>query len=160
MNQRTPDLEQIAANQVADLLERVAVGDPLPLDSAADLCDTLELFIPSLLRRDHPEWEKESIDGFFFSSAVKTGEDSAALVGTCILISDQTVTPIALNLSVLGGGRFRSIRIRLGEPGQGPLGISGPITNSRSAREMLTSIATRTERVDWVYEVSAERARV
>lgn len=152
-----PDLEQIAAHQVADLLALVGVGESLPLDSSADLCDTLELFIPQLLRRDHSEWEEESIDGFFFSSARRTGAESVALIGTCILISDQTVTPVVLDLCVSGGGQLQSIRIRLGEPGHGPLGISGPMSSSRSAREMLAAIAGRVDRVRWVYDVSVER---
>ena len=155
MNSRpTPDLERIAARQVAALLRGRSVGSPLKVDPTSEICDTLELFIPKLLRRKHPEWERESIDGFFFSSAVKSGEGSAELVGTCILISDQTVTPFAVHLSLSEDGTFRSFGVRLGEPGQGSLGISGPGYNSPGAKEMLSSLARRLDQVDWVYDVA------
>jgi hypothetical protein len=105
-------------------------------------------------RRKHPEWENESIDGFFFSSAVKSQEASAALVGTCILISDQAVTPFAMNLSLLDPRGFRAFRIRLGESGVGTLGISGPQCNSGAAREMLVDLNARMAVVDWVYDIA------
>jgi hypothetical protein len=147
---QTSDLERIAANQLEALLEQVAVGSTLSVDSSSDLCDTLELLIPEILRRDHREWEKESIDGFFFSSAIKTDERSCELAGTCI-ISDQTVTPFALTLGLGETDMFRSFRVRLGEPGRGPLGISGPACNSRAAQEMLFALNERLDQVDWVY---------
>lgn len=148
----TPDLERLAANQLAARLKGLAVGSPLSVDSSSDLCDTLEMLIPGVLRRDHREWEKESIDGFFFSHAIKSDECSSELAGTCILISDQTVTPFALNLSLADTAGFRSFRIRLGEPGGGPLGISGPVCNSRAAQKMLLTLDARLDRVAWVYD--------
>jgi hypothetical protein len=96
------------------------------IGSSADLSDTLELLIPQILRRTHPDWEKESIDGFFFRCCVKRGRASAELVGTCILISDQSGTPFQLDLHVADDGRLRPLGLRLGEQGGGPLGISGP----------------------------------
>jgi hypothetical protein len=135
-------------------LDGVAVGSPLSVDSGSDLGDTLELFIPELLRRNHGEWEKESIDGFFFSSALKTRELSARLMGTCILISDQTVTPFSLELSLSQAGTLRSVRVRLGEPGAGALGISGPAVNSPAARKVLLDLMGRIDRVDWAYDIS------
>lgn len=118
------------------------------------MCDTLELLIPKILREKHAEWDKESIDGFFFSSTVMSDDTSAQLVGTCILISDQTVTPFALNLSLLDPTAFRSLRIRLGEPGEGRLGISGPACNSPAAQKMLLALNARLDRVNWAYDVA------
>jgi hypothetical protein len=74
--------------------------------------------------------------------------------GTCILISDQTVAPFALSLSLADADTFRSFRIRLGEPGTGPLGISGPACDSRAGQEMLFALNGRLGRVDWVYDVA------
>jgi len=150
----TPDLEQLAASQVKVCLEGVAIGAPLPVDSSSDLCNTLELLIPKMLRTEHPEWEKESIDGFFFAYSVKTGVRAAELAGTCILISDQTVTPFLVNISLSDVGSFASFRIRLGEPGSGSLDISGPECNSRAAQEMLYALNTRIDQVEWAYDVS------
>jgi hypothetical protein len=153
-HRRSPDLERLAAEQLASYLERVPVGSSLPIDSSAALCDVLEFFVPEILRRSYPEWEKESIDGFLFSSAVKTGDASAELTGTCILISDQTVTPFALSMRLSGPHRFESLRIRLGEAGTGPLGISGPVCTSTAAHKMLRARSTRIEAVKWVYDVT------
>jgi hypothetical protein len=135
-------------------LQGADVGASLAIDSASDLCSTLELLIPEVLRSEHPEWNTESIDGFFFSSAVKTDDGMAELTGTCILISDQTVTPFALDVGLSDVGTFRSFRIRLGEPGTGPLGISGPPCNSSAAQTMLAVLSDRLERVAWTYDVS------
>jgi hypothetical protein len=151
----SPELRGLAAEQVAALLEEVPDGSPLALDSSGELCNTLELLVPELLRRQHHEWKTESIDGFFFSSAVKISELSAELVGTCILISDQTVTPFALDMSLAGWHDFAALRIRLGEPGSGPLGISGPRCNSSAADKLLYALNTRLAFVDWAYDVSA-----
>jgi hypothetical protein len=151
---QTPDLEQLAASQLAAWLTGVPVGSALDIDSAHDLQDTLELLIPQILRRKHHEWQVESIDGFFFSSAVKTDNESVALVGTCILISDQAVTPFALDISLSPSSTIRYLRIRLGEPGKGALGISGPECNSRAAREMLAALNARLDRVHWMYDVT------
>lgn len=156
MHRRSPNLERLAAEQVADYLERVPVGSSLPIDSSAALCDILELLVPELLRRRYPEWQEESIDGFFFSSAVKNDAVSAELKGTCILISDQTVTPFSLSIRLSVPHRFETLRIRLGEPGGGPLGISGPACNSRAAQKMLLALNARVEAVHWVYDVAVE----
>jgi hypothetical protein len=151
---RPRNLKRLAAIQIATCLDGRAAGQPLALDSSSDLCDTLELLIPAALRKTHPEWATESIDGFFFSSAVKGFDDSAEMVGTCILISDQTVTPFALDVALEDAETFRSFRIRLGERGGGPLGISGPKCTSDAARELLDSLNGRADRIAWVYDLA------
>lgn len=150
----SPDLGRLAAEQVANYLERVPVGSPLPIESSSALCDILELLVPDILRRSYVEWQKESIDGFFFSSTAKTDDLSAELSGTCILISDQTVTPFALDIRLSDRRRVETLRIRLGEPGTGPIGISGPACNSRAAQQMLFALNARVEAVNWVYDAT------
>lgn len=151
------DLMQLAASQAAGYLSEVSVGSPLPLDSSADLFDTLELLLPEILRRRHPEWASESLDGFTIASAVKVDEMSAEIVGTAILMSDQAVTPFELYVLVTESGAFRGLRIRMGEAGGGPLGISGPVWGSRAARAMLMAIKPRVVSVDWIYDVAIEK---
>lgn len=153
---RRPNLERLAAEQVAGHLKRAHPDSSLAIDSSAALCDILELLVPEVLGRTNPEWQNESIDGFFFSSAVKTGNSSAELSGTCILISDQAVTPFALSMRLVGSHAFESLRIRLGEPGSGPLGISGPACNSRAAMQMLEGLNARLNTVRWRYDVTIE----
>ncbi len=149
-----PDLARLAARQLAGLLDGVAPGASLPVESSSELCFTLEYLIPQWLRRTYPEWERESIDGFFFSSAIKNDHASAELAGTCILISDQTVTPFAMELTLANGEAFRGSRIRLGEPGGGPLAISGPPCTSPAAKEVHSALNGRLDHIDWVYEMA------
>lgn len=149
--EQTPDLERLAAHELASELNGVATGAALSLDMTSKLSLILERFIPQLLRQAHPEWEKESIDGFFFSRTRKTDETSAELVGTCILISDQTVTPFTLDLTVAHDGSLRPVRVRLGERGGGPLGISGPVCTSSAANKLLLGLVARLDRIKWVY---------
>jgi hypothetical protein len=148
-----PDVWPRAAGDLAALLAGLPVGSPLSIDSGSDISTTLEYLIPRLLRRDHEEWSRESIDGFYFSHAVKTGTNSAELAGVCILISDQSLTPFQLSLSLSGEGAFDSLRIRLGEPGDGALGISGPKWSPEAAVNLPPALDARLDQVSWVYDV-------
>lgn len=154
--EQKPDLERLAARELDTLLQNKAIGTSLAIGMTSKLSLILERFIPQLLRREHPEWENESIDGLIFSHAVKRAEAGAQLAGACILISDQTVTPFNFDLHIAADDRLRPIWIRLGERGDGPLGISGPACNSRSANELLAGLDARLGRIEWVYEVFLE----
>jgi hypothetical protein len=148
------EIERLAARQIADLLANRADGDDLTADIDDDLQATLESLIPAVLRPTYPEWESESLDGFFFASAVKTAADSLTLTGTCILIRDQTVTPFTADISKRSG-RVLFDRIRLGESGGGALGISGPTCNTGAASRLLDGLATRLDKIEWVYDIRA-----
>jgi hypothetical protein len=153
-----PDLMRLAAEQIAGYLESAPVGSQLPIQSSAALCDILERLVPCVLRLHHPEWQSESIDGFFFSSAVKTDEASVELTGMCILIRDQSVTPFRLNMHLSDPLELARLRIRLGEPGGGALGISGPAVTSNAATRALDGLGGCVETVDWVYDEAASAA--
>lgn len=153
-----PDLKRLAATEVLGLIDGVSVGEPLPVTSGtqvcdAELCNVLEYLIPELLAVEHPEWRGESLDGFYFSHAVLDRADAVELAGTCILITDQRVTPLVLNLAVSPDETFDRIRVRLGEPGGGSLKISGPLCTSTAAGTLLLELDHRLDRVDWVYDV-------
>ena len=135
-------------------MDGVAPGSPLPIDSSSGLSGTLERLVPQLLAVDHEEWRGETLDGFYFSSAVKSDDGSAVLTGLCILLSDQTLTPFILNLSLSEEAALGAGRIRLGEPGEGRLGISGPPWGSSDVLKRLWALDARLETVDWVYDVS------
>jgi hypothetical protein len=152
MSNDGPNLERLTGMEVSELLHGTGVNAELDIDPASDLLSMLELLIPKVLRDEHPEWETESIDGFFLASAVKSTDRSMSMIGTCILISDQAVTPFALELRLAGDDIVRFLRIRLGEPGGGPLGISGPPSNSRGATELLASLPARVDELAWTYD--------
>ena len=69
-------------------------------------------------------------------------------------IRQWTVTPFALDVSLADAVTFRTFRVRLGEPGSGRLGISGPPVNSTAAQKMLWALNDRLGRVDWAYDVT------
>jgi hypothetical protein len=142
-----------AGAELAALLADLPVGAPLAIHSGSEISTTLEYLVPRLLRRDHHEWSQESIDGFYFSHAVKTGSNSADLAGLCILISDQTLTPFQLSLSLSLEDTFDSFRIRLGEPGEGALGISGPDWSPETASSLPLTLDDRLDQIDWVYDL-------
>ena len=154
-----PHLEHLAAKRAAELIKGVPTGSSFEISSGDDLCDILELLVPEVLRHRYPQWRRESIDGFFFSLASKTGAASADLGGTCILMQDQTVTPFVLSLRLSSRGGLDTLRVRLGEAGGGLLGISGPACNSRAAETLLTGLADRMDRVTWVYDATAKSSR-
>ncbi|WP_154402774.1 hypothetical protein [Nocardioides speluncae] len=151
-NRERPNLTRLAARQLTELLARVPVGGKLPLASASELNDTLEILVPELLRARHSEWARESLDGLFYSSALKTEDAEAKLRGMCILISDQTVAPFELAVKLHSDEEIATLRIRLGEPGGGHLGISGPPYASPLGQRFLDEMESRAQGIDWVYD--------
>lgn len=153
----TPSLESQLAAELRDLLSGVPVGAEFDVAPSADLCFSLELFVPRLLCGTYPEWARESLDGFFVAVARKIRPRAARLVGTSILITDQTVTPFMFELEVSPtGDSITSFRVSIGEPGGGALGISGPECNSRQAKNLLAGIAERVDSVDWSFAITSD----
>lgn len=147
-------LEAKVASELGSLLQGVRLGTEFDVAPASDLCASLELLMPHAIRKHHPEWARESLDGVFVARARKIGPTGAELAGTCILIRDQTVTPFLLEVTVARSGRdVQHMRIRLGEPGGGELGISGPSCNSREAQWLLASVVSRLGEIAWAYDV-------
>jgi len=143
--------------ELRGLLDGLSVGSLFEVSPSADICYCLELFLPRSLRDQYPEWEKESLDGVFVARATKTGTATAEFVGTAILISDQTVTPFAVELGIPdAGGPVAVRRLNLGEPGSGSLGISGPPTNSKDAQRLLACLLDRIDEVEWSYSLEME----
>lgn len=154
-NQGSSSLEHTLASELGALLKGAAVGAELAISPSAPVCYTLELFLPEKLRHRYAEWARESLDGFFIASAKKIGPAAVDLVGTCILIGDQTVTPFRAGFAISDAGDSISAhRVRVGEPGHGPLGISGPPCNSKAARRLLEGLIARLDSVRWVYDVN------
>jgi len=154
--ERSPSLEARVASELGALMKEVAIGTQFHVASNADVCYALELFLPALLRTRFAEWKRESLDGFGIASARKVGPSAVELAGICILISDQTVTPFCAHFVVSSdGSSISAYRVRVGEAGHGPLGISGPDCNSRGATRLLDGLMARLESVRWVYAVDS-----
>lgn len=148
------------ASELHDLLQGLPIGAQFAVPPSADICYSLELFIPGVLRQRYPEWEKESLDGIFVARATKTGAAAAELMGTCILISDQTVTPFLVDLKLSqksDSDAVTVIRVMLGEPGGGLLGISGPPCDSPDAQRLLTYLVDRIDGIAWSYALRSDK---
>jgi hypothetical protein len=157
MHQDPSRLESIVASDLSALLENASVGSALKVEPSANLLFALELYIPQLLSRRYSEWEYESLDGFFLASARKIGSETAEFAGLCILISDQTVTPVFIRLT-LNSSRdsIASYQVFLGEPGGGHLGISGPPCNSPHAHRLLETVSARLNNIRWSYSITSD----
>jgi hypothetical protein len=153
--QRMPTkLETQVASEVTALLKEIPVGADFTVEPSASLCYSLELFLPQLLARKFPEWERESLDGIFVANARKTSPQGVQFAGTCILISDQTVTPLLVDLVVApSSNSLTAFRVCLGEQGEGRLGISGPDCGSREAEQLLATVTRRLCDIRWVYTI-------
>lgn len=153
----TGRLEAQLASELLTLISRVSVGSEFTVAPSSDLCYSLELFIPRMLSRQHSEWAKESIDGVFVARARKSDSVAAELAGTCILMSDQTVTPFLITLALSPSGEsIEFYQACIGEPGGGPLGISGPDCNSREAKTLLAAVTSRLGSIAWSYAITGE----
>ena len=147
-------LEVQIASELSTMLHSVPDGSVFVVHPSDDFCYSLELFMPMMLAKRFPEWEKESLDGIFVAEARKIRDSAAQFAGTCILISDQTVTPFFVEIALSpSGDSIRSFRVRLGEPGKGRLGISGPACNSVDAQQLLATVTRRLNDIDWSYTV-------
>jgi hypothetical protein len=113
----------------------------------------LENFLSSRLAEAYPYWEHESLDGFSFCEAQKTGPYQAELFGVCILISDQTVTPIHVRLKVSPSeDKIDWMECNLGKRGTGEGGMERvPWPRWRNNRSV--GLPKSKDLVDWVYKI-------
>jgi hypothetical protein len=159
MNQNSLALESTVARELNALLEGIPVGSVFQVDPSASLLSSLEFYIPKLLSPLYPEWEHESLDGFFLTHARKIGAEAAEFAGLCILISDQTMTPVLIRFSLSSSrDSIDTYQVFLGESGGGRLGISGPPCNSPRAQKLLDNIGGRIENIRWSYITTSDEA--
>lgn len=152
-----PSLESMIVEELRGLLKDIPVGAEISERQASDLLGTLEYFLPLRLSLDYPEWKGESLDGFYLSKAEKTGIHSARFLGTCILMTDQTMTPFFLELSsTASGDGLASFKLFLGEKGAGKLGISGPGWGTKGAWKLIENISCRLDSIRWSYVIDTD----
>lgn len=147
-------LEQIVARGLTALMAATPVGASLPTEPYADAFVALERLIPAVLAVESPAWKHESVDGLRFARAVRSGAAAVDLLGVCILLGDQAVTPFSLQLEIADARSISSLWLRLGEPGTGQLGVSGPPCTSSAASTLRMQLPDREASIDWVYEAS------
>ena len=138
---------------LSPLLASYAVGDSIgPRPDGNYLFSSLEFFLPEVLRERHDEWLYESLDGLYTRIFHKTGEHEIELVGLTIFISDQTLTPIHLQLQLSPDHACVSwVDLRLGER-IGDVCRREPYSRSQTTGTMF-HVAERLDSIDWFYHV-------
>lgn len=145
--------EEVASRALRVLLERLAYGSAIDdSDQFSNFQSALEHFIPAALRETYPWWEHESLDAFRFAVSRKLGPDEAEFIGLCLLISDQTWTPIHLRLRLAANeNRLEQFLLFLGESGTGNGGMVRMPYNSASDGKLVRSVEPRLQSIQWAY---------
>ena len=151
-----PDIsvpEQRVCEMLSPLLASHAVGDAIgPRPDGNYLFSSLEFFLPEVLRELHDEWQYESLDGLYSRVFHKTGEHEIELVGLTIFISDQTLTPIHLQLQLPPAhDRVSWINLRLGER-IGDECRREPYSRAQTTGTMF-HVVERLDTIEWFYHV-------
>lgn len=122
-------------------------------DHLLDLFGGLEFILPQVLRRTHPEWEHESLDGFCPLVARKTGDAAAEIFGLCILITDQTLTPIHLHIQASSTADAVSwLECKLGEACEHGM-VRTPWPSGNETDKVVHALEGRADTIAWVYDV-------
>jgi hypothetical protein len=150
-------LETIVASELCVLLDEAAAQSALKVEPSGGLLSSLEFYIPQLLSHHYPEWEYESLDGFYLTNARKIGSETAEFAGSCILISDQSLAPVLIRLTLSPSrDSIAAYQVFLGEGDCGRVGISGSSRNSRKGRQLLDIFSERPNEIRWNYVVSSD----
>ena len=151
-----PDIsvpEQRLCEMLSPLLRSHSVGDPIgPPPDENYIFSSLEFFLPEILRERHNEWHHESLDGLYPKIFRKTAEHEIEFVGLTIFISDQTLTPIHLQLQLSPDHDCVSwVDLRLGERIDDNCRRE-PYSQSQTTGTMF-HVAERLDSIDWFYHV-------
>lgn len=146
-----PSVESLVSAQLRTVLADLGEGAAIPASPAfQELQDALEVWVPSLLG-----WRYEGLDAFRFASARKLTDLSAEFLGICLLISDQTWTPLHLRVTLApSADSFDSVQCSLGEPGSGPNGLLRVPFTSKKADALLASLPSRAGEIPWVFAIT------
>jgi hypothetical protein len=119
----------------------------------------LEFFLPQVLGEVYSEWRHEGLDGVLTLEARKVGEGGADIFGLCIILSDQTLTPVHLRLQAAAPGDEVSwLECRLGERARKGM-VRIPYQSLHVVSKRLYALAGKAHEIDWVYRVTFGRRR-
>jgi hypothetical protein len=154
----TVSREQRVAASLRTLLQGKRIGSDLLHDEQAwdarhDFEASLEFYLPGVLAEIYREWQRESLDGFYFTVGKKKGEFAAEFFGLCIIISDQTLTPIHVCFAIAADrDEVTWLECRLGErDGTGMVRI--PYHLKSVADKRVLALNGRADSIDWIYKV-------
>jgi hypothetical protein len=157
----TSRAEQTISRLIRTVLAELPSGASIPeSERFRNVLSHLEFYIPALLREIHPEWDEESLDGVIPVVARKTAEGEVELFGLCIIISDQTLTPIHVRIQVAASNDEISwLECTLGERGQDGI-VRMPYQSRHAATKRLYALDGRADLIEWVYKVTFGNRRL
>lgn len=148
--------ELVAGRCLRSVVAAVADGEPIA-ESAdfAELQSALERLLPAVLREAYPaQWRWEALDGFRLAVARRTGPGEAELLGLCLLISDQTWTPLHVRLRASPeDGGISWLLCRVGDGGAAGVGMTRLPYGSSTASQLLASMGEGPDSIDWAFSV-------
>lgn len=120
---------------------------------------SLNFFLPEVFVEIHPEWRYESLDDIYPEMARKVGENEIEIIGICCFISDQTLTPLHLQLQIDPDRNMVSwLECWLGEDTEDGL-FRVPYDTSTVVGKKL-NVLNRLDSIKWFYHVGyGERRR-
>lgn len=139
-------------SKLRSILDGLGTNDLIPeSDCFRDVLVQLESYIWRVLREVHPEWRHEALDGIFPGIARKTGDLEFELIGFCVLVPDDTVTPLRLQMQLdATADTVAWLECWLGENTSAGM-MRVPYGGEWSKK--LASLPDRLDRVDWTYHV-------
>ena len=153
MDDQTAALLQAVSDQLNVVLQlELPASELLVSQECRQLLSRLEVLLSVLLRRGFDAWEWESLDGIL-PARIRTSPTGLDIVGLTVLISDQSTTPIHVELTSESGTVV--VFGQLGEPGQGELGLARVPYRGDGMLEEMERAARRVATDHWVYEVGA-----
>ena len=153
--------ERIACQSLRAALAPLAAGSFIePSENRRSFESAMEYVIPARLKHEYSWWRYESFDGFLFTVARKVGPQEAEFVGLCLLISDQSWTPLHLRLRVSpGDDAIEWLECKVGEVGEGNGGMVRTPYDSTRESKVLHSVAQRLDSILWAYTLSVQAPR-
>jgi len=120
-----------------------------------ELQSALERFLSSLLREDYPaQWGHEALDGFRFAVARRTGPAEAEFLGLCLLISDQTWTPVHVRLrAATETDAISWVSCKLGDGGAAGARMTRLPYESSKVSKLLFGVGEHPNGIDWAFSV-------
>ncbi len=162
--------EEILSRALRTILADLSTGANIPASEQfrRDVLTSLCWWLPSIFGEVFPEWSGMCLDGIYPALARKTGDGEAEILGQCIFIEDQTLTPIHLRLQLAPAADEVSwLEFKVGERLEGKPGECGkhgmkliPYLNLDRALRRIYRLDGNADDIDWVYKVTFGNRRL
>ena len=144
--------ERRLCKSLREVLGPLNAGEAVPqCEQFREFLSNLEYYVPSLFVELHPEWQSIALDGIIPLFTRKTADNEVEILGHCILIADQTLTPIHLRMRI---GETEDditwLECRVGQRGMQRV----PYERMIEASKVLYSLNSPVDDLYWIYRVT------